>query len=539
MTLPDPPQGESRQLLQAIWDMTFQTGQWPTFAQLDRRWDSSHDTDVADVLRQLPEGFANGFDPRSQPQGNTRICLTVAGAAACDGAQETLSVFLDFIRVATGVEKGWEPPPDSPDATPSLTDQEYVSQAHGLPAAGRVLLLQLLFELLHTESSVWTGLNGPDADGHWQASFNRRIRVYRNVTDLDAYWTRRYKSWEPDPEPQTRAASQTADGDDAPTAVLSARPRGERGRRRLRTTDSEAKPMARAPASPAPGQLDADKGTLAVPTDKRIFLSHASADKALADLLRNALVLGGLAEERIFYSSGRGTGIPSGEDVGTYLRRSLQDAGLVIELLSKTFLTRPMCLMELGGAWTLGTPTYPIVVPPLTREEAATQIGNIQMGVLNTDTEISEIFDELHDRIAQHLGIQTKLTAWNRAIRDFKQQLPPKLAAAQSAAAAQSSSPKVNAAIATAGTEDDKITIGNISLTAGARGKELHAEATNHDAIEHSAIIKATFYEAEGGIIGTSDATVQQLVAGRTKTFSMHDLPHSYARVNVAVDLIV
>jgi hypothetical protein len=107
-----------------------------------------------------------------------------------------------------------------------------------------------------------------------------------------------------------------------------------------------------------------------VEPNKRIFLSHAYADKGLADLLRNTLVLGGVPEGRIFYSSGRGTGIPVGEDVRTYLQHSLREAGLVIELLSETFLTRPMCLMELGGAWTLGTPTYPIVVPPFVRAKA-------------------------------------------------------------------------------------------------------------------------------------------------------------------------
>jgi hypothetical protein len=97
MSLPQPPPGESRQLLQTIWDLAFETGNWPTFAELDHRWDSRHDTDVLDVLRQLPEGFANGIDLYTQPQATTRIGLTVAGAAACAGADETLATFLDFI----------------------------------------------------------------------------------------------------------------------------------------------------------------------------------------------------------------------------------------------------------------------------------------------------------------------------------------------------------------------------------------------------------------------------------------------------------
>ena len=94
-------------------------------------------------------------------------------------------------------------------------------------------------------------------------------------------------------------------------------------------------------------------------TADKIFISHASADRKLANLLRDTLVLGGIPRERIFYSSSRATGIPSGTDVRAHLRSELQQAGLVIELISATFLTRPMCLIELGGAWVLGEVDLP------------------------------------------------------------------------------------------------------------------------------------------------------------------------------------
>ena len=221
-------------------------------------------------------------------------------------------------------------------------------------------------------------------------------------------------------------------------------------------------------AQSVPGPLEANRGVITVPTDSPIFLSHAFADKALADLLRGTLVLGGVPEGGIFYSSDRSSGIPAGQDVGAYLRRSLQGAGLVIELVSVTFSTRPMCLMELGGACALGTSTYPIVVPPLTRDEATKQIGNVQMGVLSTDAEIGGIFDELHDRLAQDLGIQTKVTTWNREIANFKEQLPSKLAIVQAVAAAAPVRPRVAAvAAAPPAADGDKITIGNVSVIAG------------------------------------------------------------------------
>lgn len=286
----------------------------------------------------------------------------------------------------------------------------------------------------------------------------------------------------------------------------------------------------------APGHAQTDQGDLPMPTDKRIFLSHAFADKALADLLRDTLVLGGVPEERLFYSADRSSGIPSGRDVGTYLQRSLQEAGFVIELLSETFLIRPMCLMELGGAWTLGTSTYPIVVPPLTRNEATRQIGNVQMGELRTDQEISGIFDELHDRLSQDVGILTRITTWNRAIISFKAQLPSKLALAK-VAAATTPTPSALSAAPFGSSNASKIFIENVSVVEGAMGKDLHAEATNHDAVEHSATVKATFYGADGGIVGTSDGLVNQLGSGATKTFTLQAIP-DHTRAKVEIDTI-
>jgi hypothetical protein len=177
------------------------------------------------------------------------------------------------------------------------------------------------------------------------------------------------------------------------------------------------------------------------------------------------------------------------------------------------------------------------VVPPLTRDEATRQIGNVQMGVLGTEAEIGGIFDELHDRLAQDLGIQTKVTTWNREIANFRQQLPSKLAAVQAAAAAAPVPPQVAAVAAAPTAIGDRITIANISVIAGSLGRELHAEVTNHDTLEHSATVKATFYDASGRIVGTADGLVNQLRAGGTKTVSMQGIPDHH-RVKVEVDTI-
>jgi len=202
MTLPEAPPGEGCALLQTIWDLAYTNFRWPTFAELDRSWDARHDSDVIDVLRQVPSGFTTGFSASTVPQNSTTIGLTAAGAAACHNSQEVLAIFLDFIRVAAAAEREWNPPSDDPDARPTLTDQQYGQQARNLPAAGRADLLQMLFLLLKMEPCGWVGLGGPDAEGHWIVTVDRGIRSFRGVADLDDYWSRRHKSWEPaQPEP--------------------------------------------------------------------------------------------------------------------------------------------------------------------------------------------------------------------------------------------------------------------------------------------------------------------------------------------------
>lgn len=294
-------------------------------------------------------------------------------------------------------------------------------------------------------------------------------------------------------------------------------------------------------ADPSPNsqflQIATTDGAESVSSVSRIFVSHASADKKLADLLRDTLILGGVPEDQLFYSSDRSTGIPAGEDVGAYLRRSLQDAALVVELLSTIFLTRPRCLMELGGAWTLNKPTYPIVVPPLTREEVRLQIGDVQTGLLGPESEVDSVFYELHDRLAG-LGLQPRVTTWNRAINRFKDQFPEKLATAQVSSTTMLFPTTTSGAVVFDGTKDDNITIDNISLALGRRGrKEIHAEATNHGSVEHSFTVKGTFYDQVGHITGTSGAVVNQLRPGGTKTFTLDEIP-DHTRGKVAVDTV-
>jgi hypothetical protein len=155
-----------------------------------------------------------------------------------------------------------------------------------------------------------------------------------------------------------------------------------------------------------------------------IFISHASADRSLADLFKNTLVLGGVAPSAIFYSSARGTGVPVGEDFRRHLRNKLRESELVIQLISKTFLRRPMCLYEVGAAWVLDLPTYPIVIPPLSRGEVSQYLGDTHTALLANESDIDDLFSELSDQIRDKFELPLKASDWSDAVKNFKALLP-------------------------------------------------------------------------------------------------------------------
>ena len=75
--------------------------------------------------------------------------------------------------MATRAEQNWRPQRAELTELPSLTEQEYVGQALGLPTEGRQHLLRLLFLLIRAELSIWVSTAGPDAEGHWCVTFDR------------------------------------------------------------------------------------------------------------------------------------------------------------------------------------------------------------------------------------------------------------------------------------------------------------------------------------------------------------------------------
>ncbi|MCA1600825.1 MAG: hypothetical protein LC776_03955 [Acidobacteria bacterium] len=85
-----------------------------------------------------------------------------------------------------------------------------------------------------------------------------------------------------------------------------------------------------------------------------------------------------------------------------------------------------------------------------------------------------------------------------------------------------------------------KISLSNETAVNTPYETEVHGEATNNDAVEHSASIKATFYDSSSSIIGTADGFISQIESGQTKTYTLtsQNVIPKYARLKVQVDAI-
>jgi len=101
---------------------------------------------------------------------------------------------------------------------------------------------------------------------------------------------------------------------------------------------------------------------------KKIFISHATIDRHLVDILIKFLATIGIQKNDIFCTS-VGSTLESGKNFIEQIKSNVQDSKVVLFLLSERFFSSCFCLAELGAAWALNQNVLPIIVPPISTAE--------------------------------------------------------------------------------------------------------------------------------------------------------------------------
>lgn len=143
---------------------------------------------------------------------------------------------------------------------------------------------------------------------------------------------------------------------------------------------------------------------------KAIFLSHASKDKALADMLADLLTSGcAVNPNDILCTSLEGKGIPAGSSSFIkFLHGQIQNPKLVILLLTENFFASHFCMCELGAVWGMELENFPLVVPPIERGKLKAVLTVAQAGEINNPASL----DELRDAVKKLLGSEVPTATW-------------------------------------------------------------------------------------------------------------------------------
>jgi len=243
MVLPVPSSERIRQLLQAVWDLSWhrrdRRAGWPTLADLlgalqRTPYPSFGEGEAEALLARLPVGLINGVGPDggSTPDSGGNVTLTVAGVAACQDTKLLVRLFVRFIQHAVPIEASWRqqgialPLLGRPQADFPRSDAMFIYRDFVLPrlSSQRDMLLGRLHLMLASEPGLWVDIS-PYGCGNWTVTIDRRIRYFTGIQNLSDYWARCFKPWEvPGQLMYPVMATRTGSVQAGPPRVLNDRP---------------------------------------------------------------------------------------------------------------------------------------------------------------------------------------------------------------------------------------------------------------------------------------------------------------------------
>ena len=120
---------------------------------------------------------------------------------------------------------------------------------------------------------------------------------------------------------------------------------------------------------------------------KKVFISHASADKSIiTNFVEQVLILGlGLKQEESAYTSEEPLGVIPGENITTYIKDNIDNASLVLIMISPCYKSSEICLNEMGAAWALNKKCISVVLPGANFDQLG-WLTSMEKAVRMTDT---------------------------------------------------------------------------------------------------------------------------------------------------------
>lgn len=162
---------------------------------------------------------------------------------------------------------------------------------------------------------------------------------------------------------------------------------------------------------------------MAMPKDKKVFISHASKDEAVVRKIVELLEDIGLSETQVVCSSVPGYGIPLGEDIYDWLAQQFRKYDLhVLFMLSKNYYNSIACQNEMGAAWVLKTKYDTILLPGFEFRDIKGAVNPNQISIkLDGNEEVlKQHLNELKDKLVAEFQLPIpSASKWERHRQSF------------------------------------------------------------------------------------------------------------------------
>lgn len=141
-------------------------------------------------------------------------------------------------------------------------------------------------------------------------------------------------------------------------------------------------------------------------SDRRVFITHSSLDKELAEALVDYVRLAtGLSPDMVFCTSIDGCGIPTGARFMSFIQDQLRNTKLVVPVITPAYLDSVFCQWELGAVWVRrGLPIFPLRVQQVDHSLLPAPLAQLQIAEVNAAglsglaREIARVFElKRHD----------------------------------------------------------------------------------------------------------------------------------------------
>jgi hypothetical protein len=154
----------------------------------------------------------------------------------------------------------------------------------------------------------------------------------------------------------------------------------------------------------------------------KIFISFANRDlKILKCFVDRILKLGLEIDSENISCSGIESSKPkTGEDFRLWIRDNIQQADIIIQLISLNYKNSEVCLNEMGASWLTKALVLPVLIHPLDFKDVGFIHNTDQMLKIDTKADLFKFADELHE-ISMINKIKTEL--FNNQINEFLKEI--------------------------------------------------------------------------------------------------------------------